>query len=76
MVPTFGAGSSLQGGAGGSAGPATGRAESIFDSSGWNVIFGDGNRLESQRAEAGTIGQYVPLLLLALAGIVAFKALK
>jgi hypothetical protein len=34
---------SLQGGAGGSAGPSTASSNSGFDSSGWTVDFGDGS---------------------------------
>lgn len=34
---------SLQGGAGGAAGPSTASANSGFDSSGWNVSFGSGS---------------------------------
>lgn len=34
---------SLQGGAGGAAGPATSTSNQGFDSSGWNVSFGSGS---------------------------------
>lgn len=39
----MGAGSKLQGGAGGSAGPSTASSNSGFNSSGWNVSFGSGS---------------------------------
>lgn len=70
---SFGAGASpsFQGG---SAGPSTAKSgDGIFDASGWNVVFGQGNTLEATRAEAGALGNYTPFILLAMGAFVVWR---
>ena len=43
LASSAGGPQSLQGGAGGAAGPATSTSNSGFDSSGWNVSYGSGS---------------------------------
>lgn len=65
---------SLQGGAGGAAGPSAargGNSDSIFDSSGWTVVFGDGNTTEASRA--GELGGYLPYLLAGAAVLIVWR---
>lgn len=60
-------GGSYSGGAGGAAGPSNAQGgERVFDSSGWNVVFGSGT-VESARTDAGS---YVPYVIMAVAGVV------
>lgn len=62
----------LTGGEGGDAGPASVKADAMFDSSGWNVNFGAGG-IESSASKAATgLGSYLPFVLIA-AGLIAFK---
>jgi hypothetical protein len=69
MTPTsFGAGSSLQGGAGGSAGPST-ASSNTSASSGWNVNFGSG-------AIGTDASKWVQLGLIAAAAFVAWKLVR
>jgi len=73
MVPGY----SLQGGAGGAAGPSTARSgDGIFDSSGWSVIFGNGNELAATRADTGNLGQYVPWVLAAVGLLIVVRMVK
>lgn len=66
MIPSIPPGSSLQGGAGGAAGPATATSNSGFDSSGWNVNYGAG----SIDSGSNKLLQYA---MLAALGFVAWK---
>lgn len=43
LTTAAGGSTSLQGGAGGAAGPATSTTNSGFDTSGWNVTYGSGS---------------------------------
>ena len=73
--PAFGSfAQGLGSGLGSSAGPstATGRGESSFDSSGWNVNFGSGT-IESDRSQAGNFDQYMPYVLAAVGVVVIWR---
>ena len=55
------------------------RADSMFDSSGWNVVFGDGNKLatdRTQREGATTFDQYVPYLIVAAGVLIVWRLTK
>lgn len=49
--------------------------DQMFDNSGWNVNFGEGN-IESSRAQTDPIQAYVPYVVLGLIALVAWKAIK
>lgn len=57
-----------------SAGPSEAilRGENNFDSSGWNVNFGTGG-IESSRAQAGDMAQYLPYAVLAGVVLIAWR---
>lgn len=64
----------LQGGAGGASGPATatgGKQEGIFDSSGWQVVFGNGNELASSKG--GELSKYLPYVLAGAALLIVWR---
>lgn len=61
----------LTGGAGGAAGPATAKADAMFDSSGWNVNFGAGN-IESS-ASKNSLTQYMQYALIAAGLLIAYR---
>ena len=68
----------LTGGAGGSAsaGPATNNADSMFDSSGWNVNFGAGEITSSAtKSDPASWAKYLPFVLIG-AGLLAWKIYK
>lgn len=62
---------SLTGGAGGAAGPATSKADAMFDSSGWNVNFGAGT-IESS-ASKSNLTQYMQYALIAAGLLIAYR---
>lgn len=59
---------------GGAAGPsaAGGTTTSVFDSSGWNVNFGEG-RISSSAGGVGDLGQYVPFVLAGVGLLVVWR---
>lgn len=56
---------------------ATGKADSIFDSSGWNVAFGAGN-ISSQRSQEqrGSFDQYLPYIIAAAGVLIVWRLTK
>lgn len=62
---------------GSSGGPssAMGSAKSGFDSSGWNVIFGDNAKLSTSRSqsEAGNFDQYIPYVLAGVGVLIVWR---
>lgn len=82
MDPTLLAGSFMQGFGGSIGGGLTGSSAPIssgtggtgasFDSSGWNVNMADGT-IESSRAQAGALDQYMPYVLIGAALLIAFR---
>lgn len=66
--------SGLGQGLGGSAGPSNAalRGESVFDSSGWNVNFGGGT-IESSRAQAGQLSEYMPYILVGAGLLIVWR---
>lgn len=65
-----GLGQSLGGGGGPSS--AAQRSEAAFDSSGWNVSLGGGS-IDSARSQSGEMSQYLPYVLVAVAGVVLWR---
>lgn len=70
---------------GGSSGPsqATGRSEAVFDNSGWNLNFGNGDikSVADKTASTGAAGLdsisgYVPYIALLVAGVVLWRSMK
>lgn len=61
-----------------SAGPSDAilKGENNFDSSGWNVTFGANSGIESSRAEASQLSDYVQYALIAGAVLVAWRYFK
>lgn len=59
---------------GGPTGPATagGSNTSRFDSSGWNVNFGEGG-IESNAGGEGNLGQYMPFVLAGAGLLIAWR---
>jgi hypothetical protein len=59
---------------GGAGGPSTStlRGEAAFDSSGWNVNFGSGT-IESSRAQAGEMSEYMPYILVGAALLIVWR---
>ena len=47
----------------------------MFDGSGWNVNFGAGG-IESSASKAGELSQYMPYIVVAVVGLLAWRALK
>lgn len=43
---------------------ATSRSDQAFDSSGWNVQFGDGS-IATERTQSGAMAEYMPYLIFA-----------
>lgn len=65
---------SFQGGRGGSAAPSSAYGGSgMFDSSGWNVSFGNSKIASSRGLDLGT---YTPYVAVVAAGIMLWKVLK
>lgn len=65
---------SITGGPGGSAGPSSaygGKTDAIFDSSGWQVVFGNGNELASSKA--GDLAQYLPYVMAGAAVLIVWR---
>lgn len=62
----------LSAGGGGPSGVGAGMFEGMFDSSGWNVNFGAGT-IESSRAQAGPMPEYLPYLLIGGALLVVWR---
>jgi hypothetical protein len=58
----------------GSSAPSTaaGRADSVFDSSGWNVNFGGGS-IEATRSQTDKLSEYMPYLLLGAGLLVVWR---
>jgi hypothetical protein len=57
----------------------TAKSDPVFDSSGWNVIFGDGNRLSTERTQregANTFDQYVPYVIAAAGVLIVWRLTK
>lgn len=56
---------------------ATGRADSTFDQSGWNVAFGSGS-IEAKRSqtESGSFDQYLPYILAAAGVLIVWRLTK
>lgn len=56
---------------------ATGRTDSSFDSSGWNVAFGSGS-IDSKRSqtESGSFDQYLPYILAAAGVLIVWRLTK
>lgn len=60
---------------------ATGRGESRFDSSGWNVAFGSGS-IDSKRSQtetetqSGSFDQYLPYILAAAGVLIVWRLTK
>lgn len=57
----------------------TAKADPVFDSSGWNVIFGDGNKLatdRTQREGSNTFDQYVPYVIAAAGVLIVWRMTK
>lgn len=55
------------------------RSDPVFDSSGWNVIFGDGNDLRTERTQkegATTFDQYVPYVIAAAGVLIVWRLTK
>jgi hypothetical protein len=71
-------GASFASGLGGSMGKSAGPSDAIlkgennFDSSGWNVNFGTGG-IESSRAQAGTMAEYLPYVVIAGVVLIAWR---
>jgi hypothetical protein len=62
----------LSGGAGGASGPATGYSDSVFDSSGWSVTFGD----NSPVTPAQSLKSYIPWAIAGVGLLIAWKIYK
>lgn len=67
--------------AGGSAGPsaANNKQEAAFDSSGWNVTFGNGDIAATTDKNTGgvaTVASYAPYIALSIGAIVLWKMFK
>ncbi len=60
----------MSGGAGGAAGPSTASGQSAFDSSGWNVNFGEGSITSS--AGSG-VSQYLPYIALGVGLLIVWR---
>ncbi len=76
-----GLGQALGGGGGPSS--AVSRAEAVFDNSGWNLNFGNGDIKSTSDKTASTgaagldsISGYVPYIALIVAGVVLWRAMK
>lgn len=64
---------------GGPAGPSMaygGSSGGMFDSSGWNVSFGDNSPVTSDRTQQGELSQYLPYVIVAGVFLVAWRAFK
>lgn len=70
---TLGAGSASAGPAGPSNAMGGSAGGGMFDGSGWNVNFGAGG-IESSKA--GELSQYMPYIIVAVVGLLAWRALK
>jgi hypothetical protein len=57
-----------------SAGPSDAilKGENNFDSSGWNINFGSGG-IESSRAQAGALSEYLPYVVIAGVVLIAWR---
>ena len=64
---------SMSGGAGGAAGPSSALGSSAFDSSGWNVNYGEG---DIASGAASGLGQYTQYILLAAGLLIAWRIYK
>lgn len=64
---------------GGTAGPSEARgstSNAAIDGSGWNIVFGQNNRLESSREEAQALAPYMQYIIIGAGLLLAWRLLK